>query len=78
MDRIERKERILSFKKLKKNWDSYGAEPISKENIALALKISDFLGDEDYFVAPTPSDGISFELNEKHIFVYVRNKKWIK
>lgn len=62
------KQKILSFKFLKKDWDSYDGKPISTDAIKLSLKFIDDLvknGDKDiYFVAPSLSQGVIVELKK--------------
>lgn len=57
------KEKIEAFASLKKNWDSYGANPPSKATIEQALWLVSKLTDEELLtLEPIPIDeGIEFE-----------------
>ena len=57
-------ERLTHLSKLRENWDSYGAEPISQGSIALAVQLSSEIMTEDTpmpTIVPTTRGGIQFE-----------------
>ena len=55
-------KRLESFKLLKKDWDSYGAEPIRGESIELAkLMIHGFPKDYIWGVYPGTDEDVEFE-----------------
>ena len=77
MNLAERKERIESFgvgEMQEENWDSYGAAPVDKRAIEIALKISEGLGDEEWFPSPEPNGNIIFEKEEEKrgIFIFIK------
>lgn len=64
MNLQERRERIESFgvgELQEENWDSYGARPVDKRAINVALKVSEAFGDDDWFPSPCPDGDILFE-----------------
>jgi len=62
MNRFEMIKRINTFRTQKKDWDSYGADPINKATIELALSMVDKLDlSENWFVAPCSGGEIMFE-----------------
>lgn len=69
----ELKTKILSFSKLKYNWDGYGAKPVNQKTINLALKLVDFLpliSGKNWCVVPLCEDGIMFENDTQTIEVW--------
>lgn len=62
------KKKLLSFKKLPKNWDSYQAEKIDKEAIKRAIRWLDMIKEYNdiqslKFISPIADGGILFELD---------------
>ncbi len=53
------KNKILHFRDLKENWDTYGAETIHPEAINLALALEKIL--PNFCVVPKSDGGIQFE-----------------
>ena len=68
----EMKIRILSFKELEKNWDSYGARRLYRKAITRALRIAEGLTDSGWFVAPMNDGGIWFENYKKRTYIQVQ------
>lgn len=62
------KRHLEVFKKLKKNWNSYGAKPIDPKAIELAeitaIYIIDYLVNcESYCIAPTAEGGVAIQID---------------
>ena len=59
----EAQEKLLSFKILEYNWDTYGANPISIQAIETADKLLRMLSSETprAFMVPTSNGGVSFD-----------------
>jgi hypothetical protein len=56
-------ERLASFGRLQRNWDSYGAEPIDRRCIDKAMELLIKLGKE-WCPVPTVTGGIQLELHK--------------
>lgn len=60
-------QKVLSFRDLPADWDSYGAEPIDERAIEKAIdfiKNVDLYDQNVYFIAPGPNGEISVELQK--------------
>lgn len=61
--------KLFLFSELKKNWDSYGADPVSRNAIAEAfrfIRYADNHGWQIYFVAPGKNGDVMVELKGKN------------
>ncbi len=76
MNKLDLIEKIKSFRNLKKNWDSYGANPPSEKTILRAIWLVKCLpGDElpDLEVIPV-DEAIAFDNGNLSIRVWEENK----
>jgi len=64
------KKRIEDCRYLKKDWDSYGADPINEATINFALEMVDRLPPGDWFVVPSPDNSMTFECGNRSIAVF--------
>ncbi len=65
----EQIEKIESFKNLKENWDSYGAEKVNEDCIKRAISIVNFFKNRSLginFSYPLPDGGIQLEMNNSY------------
>ena len=66
MNTEEALERIESFKKLEKNWDSYGGLPIHPAAIERAKKLVD-----GFFVCPISDGNIGISFGDEDIMLVI-------
>lgn len=71
MTKQELLDKIESFKNLKKNWDTYDADPIPIETIEFAKNMVNSLDESlDWFVAPCDDGAILFEAGNYSVTIF--------
>ncbi len=63
-------EKILSFAKLSKGWDSYDADPPTIRAISLALYFEAILKNSPKKIIPHVAGGIAFSWDEIYVEIY--------
>lgn len=77
------KNKLLTFKKLKANWDGYGAKKINTETVDKAVFFisKNFVSNQTpTYVGPTPDGGVVIEYDNKEFkltYRFVSEKKYL-